>query len=98
MASSLPRELHLALRKFTKNDLQVKLEIADLASYVRRLDRASNRLTFAIIISAIVVGSAIIIPAARDAAALQWLVVGGFVVGILLALWLIVGIMRSGML
>ncbi|HBA41060.1 MAG TPA: hypothetical protein DCZ05_15415 [Deltaproteobacteria bacterium] len=76
----------------------MKLEIADLASYVRRLDRASNRLTFAIIISAIVVGSAIIIPAARDAAALQWLVVGGFVVGILLALWLIVGIMRSGML
>jgi len=98
VASSLPRELHLALRKFTKNDLQVKLEIADMASYVRRLDRAGNRLTFAIIISAIIVGSAIIIPAARDAAALQWLVVGGFVVGILLALWLIVGIMRSGML
>ena len=98
VASSLPRELHLALRKFTRNDVQVKLQLMGLDPYVRRLDRASNRLTFAVIISAIIVGSSIIIPAARDAAALQWLVIGGFVVGVLLALWLIIGIMRSGML
>lgn len=98
VASSLPREIHLALRKLTRNDIQVKLHLMGLDPYVRRLDRASNRLTFAVIISAIIVGSAIIIPAARDAAALQWLVIGGFVVGILLALWLIIGIMRSGML
>ena len=98
VAGALPREIHLALRKITKNDLQLKLQIPDLASYVRRLDRASNRLTFAVIISAIIVGSSIIIPAARDTAALQWLVIGGFVIGVLLALWLIIGIMRSGML
>ena len=98
VASSLPREIHLALRKLTRNDIQVKLHLMGLDPYVRRLDRASNRLTFAVIISAIIVGSSIIIPAARDAAALQWLVIGGFVVGILLALWLIIGIMRSGML
>lgn len=98
VASSLPREIHSALRKFTRNDVQVKLHLMGLDPYVRRLDRASNRLTFAVIISAIIVGSSIIIPAARDAAALQWLVIGGFVVGILLALWLIIGIMRSGML
>ncbi|MBI2539418.1 MAG: AarF/ABC1/UbiB kinase family protein [Deltaproteobacteria bacterium] len=98
VASALPREIHLALRKLTRNDIQVKLHLMGLDPYVRRLDRASNRLTFAVIISAIIVGSSIIIPAARDAAALQWLVIGGFVVGILLALWLIIGIMRSGML
>ena len=98
VASSLPREIHLALRKLTRNDIQVKLHLMGLDPYVRRLDRASNRLTFAVIISAIIVGSSIIIPAARDAAALQWLVIGGFIVGILLALWLIIGIMRSGML
>lgn len=98
VASSLPREIHSALRKFTRNDAQLKLQLTGLDPYVRRLDRASNRLTFAVIISAIIVGSSIIIPAARDAAALQWLVIGGFVVGILLALWLIIGIMRSGML
>ena len=98
VATSLPREIHLALRKLTRNDIQVKLHLMGLDPYVRRLDRASNRLTFAVIISAIIVGSSIIIPAARDAAALQWLVIGGFIVGILLALWLIIGIMRSGML
>ena len=98
VATSLPRESHLALRKLTRNDIQVKLHLMGLDPYVRRLDRASNRLTFAVIISAIIVGSSIIIPAARDVAALQWLVIGGFVVGILLALWLIIGIMRSGML
>jgi ubiquinone biosynthesis protein len=98
VASSLPREIHSALRKFTRNDAQLKLQLTGLDPYVRRLDRASNRLTFAVIISAIIVGSSIIIPAARDAAALQWVVVGGFVVAVLLALWLIIGIMRSGML
>ena len=98
VASALPREIHLALRKITRNDLQLKLHLMGLDPYVRRLDRASNRLTFAVIISAIIVGSSIIIPAARDTAALQWLVVGGFVIGVLLALWLIIGIMRSGML
>ncbi len=98
VASSLPRELHLALRKLTRNDIQLKLHLMGLDPYVRRLDRASNRLTFAVIISAIIVGSSIIIPAARDTAALQWVVVGGFVVAVLLALWLIIGIMRSGML
>lgn len=98
VAGALPREIHLALRKFTRNELQLKLQIADLAPLVRRLDRASNRLTFAVIISAIIVGSSIIIPAARDTAALQWVVVGGFVIAVLLGLWLIIGIMRSGML
>ena len=98
VASSLPREIHLALRKITRNDIQVKLQLMGLDPYVRRLDRASNRLTFAVIISAIIVGSSIIIPAARDTAALQWVVVGGFVIAVLLALWLIIGIMRSGML
>ncbi|MBI2986222.1 MAG: AarF/ABC1/UbiB kinase family protein [Deltaproteobacteria bacterium] len=98
VATSLPGEIYLALRKLTRNDIQVKLHLMGLDPYVRRLDRASNRLTFAVIISAIIVGSSIIIPAARDTAALQWLVVGGFVVAVLLALWLIVGIMRSGML
>lgn len=98
VASALPREIHLALRKITRNDLQLKLHLMGLDPYVRRLDRASNRLTFAVIISAIIVGSSIIIPAARDTVALQWLVIGGFVIGVLLALWLIIGIMRSGML
>lgn len=98
VASSLPREIHLALRKLTKNDIQVKLQLMGLDPHIRRLDRASNRLTFAVIISAIIIGSSIIIPAARDTAALQWVVIGGFVVAVLLALWLIIGIMRSGML
>ncbi len=98
VASTLPREIQLALRKITKNDLHLKLHLLDLAPYMRRLDRASNRLTFAVIISAIIIGSSIIILAARDIAALQWVVIGGFVIAVLLGLWLVVGIIRSGML
>jgi ubiquinone biosynthesis protein len=98
VASALPREIHAALRKITKNDLQLKLQVLDLAPHIRRLDRASNRLTFAIIISAIIVAASIVIPAARETAALLWLVIGGFAIAVLLGLWLVVGIMRSGML
>jgi len=98
VARALPREVHSALRKVTKNDLHVKLHLLDLTPYARRLDRAGNRLVFALIISAIIVGSSIIIPAAREAAGLQWLVVGSFVIAVLLGLWLVVGIIRSGML
>ena len=98
VATAIPREIHLALRKITKNDLQVKLHLPELTPIIRRLDRASNRLTFAVIISAIIIGSSIIIPAARETTALLWVVIAGFVVAVLLGLWLIIGIMRSGML
>jgi ubiquinone biosynthesis protein len=98
LVSSLPRDLHQALRKFTRNETLLRLQLVGLDAHVRRLDRASNRLTFAVIISAIIVGSSIVIPAARDTITLQWFVMGGFVLAVLLALWLIIGIIRSGML
>ena len=98
VARGLPRELHSALRKITKNDLHLKLQLTDIDPYLRRFDRASNRLTFAVIISAIILGCSIIITVASETVALQWLVVGGFVLAVLLGLWLIIAILRSGML
>src|SRR3990172_5445991 len=89
----LPRELHSALRKITKNDLHFKLQLTDIDPYLRRFDRASNRLTFAVIISAIILGCSIIITVASETVALQWLVVGGFVLAVLLGLWLIIAIL-----
>jgi len=96
VATALPRDLHAALRKFNANTAQFRLQVVGLDPHVRKLDRASNRLTFALIISAIIVGSSILLPSARDTVALQWIVAGGFVVGVLLGLWLVIGIMRSG--
>ncbi len=98
VARGIPREAYAALRKVTKNDLRVKLQMTELEPYLRRFDRASNRLTFAVIISAIILGCSIIITVASQAALLQWLVAGGFVLAVLLGLWLIIGIIRSGML
>lgn len=98
VARALPREVHSALKKFTRDDLHLKLHLLDIAPHVRRLDRAGNRLIFALIISAIIIGSSIVIPAARETAGLQWLVIGSFVVAVVLGLWLVVAIIRSGML
>ena len=95
---TLPRELHSAIRKISKNDLHLKLQLIDLEPHLRRFDRASNRLTFAVIISAIILGCSVITTVASEFIALQWLVIGGFVIAVLLGLWLIIGIMRSGML
>jgi ubiquinone biosynthesis protein len=62
------------------------------------MDRSSNRLTFGIIIAALVIGSSLVISSGITPTLLGFPALGliGFVVASILGLWLAIMILRSG--
>ncbi|OGP19852.1 MAG: hypothetical protein A2054_01100 [Deltaproteobacteria bacterium GWA2_55_10] len=62
------------------------------------VDRSSNRLTFAVIIAALIVGSSMVIAAESAPTVMGLPVLGilGFIIASVLGFWLAVQILRSG--
>jgi ubiquinone biosynthesis protein len=72
----------------------------DFDVFIREMDRSSNRLSFAIVIAAIVIGSAVMVHAAVGPKAFGYPLLGllGFVIAGILGIGLAVAILRSGRL
>jgi ubiquinone biosynthesis protein len=72
----------------------------NLDYFVREMDRSSNRVSFAIVIGAIVIGSAVVVHAGIGPLTFGYpaLGFGGFVMAGVLGVWLALGILRSGRL
>lgn len=105
LAEDLPRLLKNLLEQATGGELKLSWELPELEASLRRLDRISNRLSFSmvllafsIIMASLILGSAIIGPAA-GARSLLWrlpiLELGFLTAGIMVG-WLIWAIFRSG--
>lgn len=105
LAEDLPRLLKGLLEQATGGKLKLSWELPELEASLRRLDRISNRLSFSmvllafsIIMASLILGSAIIGPAA-GARSLLWrlpiLELGFLTAGIMVG-WLIWAIFRSG--
>jgi len=97
---SAPRDLAELVRKARNEGLQIQFVHRNLDYFIREMDRASNRLSFAIVIAAIVIGSALIVHAGAGPHLLEFPALGlsGFVVAALLGIGLAIGILRSGRL
>jgi ubiquinone biosynthesis protein len=97
--SGLPRDVAALLEKARHDRLQVQFVHRNLEHFVQEMDRSSNRLSFAIVIAALVVASALIFhPAPGMTVGGYPLGLTGFIVAALLGIWLVVGILRSGRL
>jgi ubiquinone biosynthesis protein len=59
----LPRDLRTLSRKLLGGSLQFTLRVSELDGFIRELDRATNRLAFSVIVSAIVIGSSVLLHA-----------------------------------
>jgi ubiquinone biosynthesis protein len=99
-ARRLPVHLEAIGRKIRDGRLEIRFVHRNLDHFVREMDRSSNRLAFALIIAALVVGSSLIIQTGRGPLAYGYPVLGlaGFVVAVLFGIRLAIGIMRSGRL
>jgi ubiquinone biosynthesis protein len=97
---TVPANLAEITRRIRADGLQVQFVHRNLDFFVREMDRSSNRLSFAVVIAAIVIGSSIIVHAAVGPQVLGYPVLGlaGFLAAGVLGIGLAIGILRSGRL
>ncbi len=96
----LPRHLRTIIRKIINEDLKMNLEIVHLQRFITEFDRSTNRVSFALIITGIIIASSVIIHAGRGRLILGYPSLGivGYLIAVFLGLWLVWGIIRSGRL
>ncbi len=96
----LPAQLQDLLRKLQTGKLKIEFQHQGLEGLRLSLDRASNRLSFALIVAALIVGSSLLLFSRLKPLWGDISVIGlvGFVLAGIFGLWLIVQILRSGRL
>ncbi len=97
---SLPFESYELLKKARSGKLRLSLDFEDLDPRVRELDRSVNRLSFAVVIAGLLVGSSLVMVqrAGPFLFGLPILGLAGFAAAGVLGVWLIIGILKSGRL
>lgn len=102
LAEQGPRSLRQLARKIMRGRLQILFRHENLDRLITELDRASNRIAFAMIVAAIIMGSSVLIQAQVKpmipGTGIPALGLVGFLVAGLLGVWLVVAILRSGRL
>jgi ubiquinone biosynthesis protein len=96
----LPDDVAALTRKARRDGLRIQFVHRNLDHFIREMDRSSNRLSFSIVIAAIVIGSAVVMHAGLGPRVFGYPSLGlaGFVVAGFLGMGLAVGILRSGRL
>ncbi len=100
LTNLLPRDLTLILEKMKKGTLRAEFEHKGLENLIHVLDKVSNRISFSMIIAAIIIGSSIIMQTDKGAMLFGFSLLGivGFIVAGIMGLWLVISILRSGKL
>ena len=99
-ARKLPDDLKEILNRLNRNKFKIDLEHRGLDHFIRELDKSSNRLSSSLIITALIVGSSLIMQTNRGPQifGLPVLSVLGFFIAGIMGLWLLIAIFRSGRL
>lgn len=98
--SKLPNKLVDVTDTIINGRTKVNLKVEDNCRYMDQLNKMVNRLSFALIVAGMVVGSSIIInsnPAPR-VNGVSIIGIAGYLVSAVFALWLLISIIRSGSL
>lgn len=95
-----PKQMKKVLRKILADDINLKMRHIGLDRFITDMDRSSNRITFGLIISAILVSSAIMHSTGVGPKIFDLSILGivSFGVAFMMGIWLIISIIRSGRL
>ncbi|RPJ53738.1 MAG: AarF/ABC1/UbiB kinase family protein [Acidobacteria bacterium] len=95
---SLPSDVEEIAAKLKKGELSVSLHHEGLARLIQEIDRSSNRLAFAMIVAALIIGSSLLVLLQQgpEVLGIPALGLAGYLIAGLLGLWLVVAILRSG--
>jgi ubiquinone biosynthesis protein len=100
LAKRIPLDMKYILTKIRKDDIGVRLQHRGLERFITELDRSSNRLSFAVVIAALIIGSSIVFQTGVGPVFFGYPMLGlvGFLLASVLGIWLLVGIIRAGRL
>jgi ubiquinone biosynthesis protein len=100
VVGDMPFTIDAVLRKARAGRVEIQFVHRNLEHFVREMDRSSNRLSFAVVIAALIVGSTTVLRAGVGVASYVYPVLGlaGFCLAGVLGIGLVIGVMRSGRL
>jgi ubiquinone biosynthesis protein len=95
-----PKEMLEIMRLMKNRKLGLKLEHDDLDVMLLTHDRVSNRISFSIIIAALIIGSALVLASSIPPLfyGISLLGIIGFIAAAVMGFWLLVSMMRKGRL
>ena len=95
-----PKQLRQMVQKVLRDDFHIKMTHIGIDRFIRDMDRSSNRISFSMIISAILLSSAIMHATGAGPSYHGFLAPRPFRLWfcLLLGIWLIISIIRSGRL
>jgi ubiquinone biosynthesis protein len=96
--SIFPRQLKQIIKKILKDDIHVKMYHINLPEFTKDIDRSSNRIAFAMVVSAMILSSAIMHAAGVGPRIFGFslLAISAFIFAFFMGIWLIISIIRSG--
>lgn len=99
IGKDLPRTISQALLKAKKGEIGIELEIDDLDKFSNKLEKVVNRVSIALVISALIVGSSLVLQSNRgiEVPISGFSVIGAiiFLIATVLAIVLILYILRN---
>jgi ubiquinone biosynthesis protein len=97
---NLPRDIKELINRLNRNKFKIDLEHRGLDRLINDLDKSSNRISFSLLIAALIVGSSLIMQTDKGPMLLGFPALGfvGYTIAALLGLWLAIAILRSGRL
>lgn len=97
---AIPREILQLTRLMRQNKLTINMEMRELDVFLSNHNQVTNRLSFSIIIAALIMGSALLLAYSTRPLIYGFSLVGmlGFSVAAILGVWLLIAILRKGML
>jgi ubiquinone biosynthesis protein len=98
LAREAPTDLRRLLRQLRSGEAKVVFKHEGLEPMISALERTSNRLSFAVVLSALIIGSSLIVHAEIPPKFYGVPVIGlaGFVVAAVMGFWLLISIIRHG--
>jgi ubiquinone biosynthesis protein len=98
LVRDLPSDVETILAKVKKGEMVISLHHEGLNRLILEIDRSSNRVAFALIVAALIIGSSFVMQLQAGPRFLGLPAVGlaGYLIAGLLGLWLVLAIVRSG--
>ena len=95
-----PKQVRQIIQKVLQDDIGIKMTHIGLERFIKDMDRSSNRIAFSMIISAILLSSAIMhaTGAGPSIFGMSLLGITAFGIAFILGVWLVISIIRSGRL